>query len=59
MDSGNRLMKGDGMQFGSLNGPAHELRVGTWIDGNGEPMEKPLQLADLGDRYKIIYCFQH
>lgn len=47
------------MQFGSLNGPAHELRVGTWIDGNGEPMEKPLQLADLGDRYKIIYCFQH
>jgi len=22
-------------------------------------MEKPLQLADLGDGYKIIYCFQH
>ena len=47
------------MQFGSLNGPAYELRVGAWIDGEGKPMEKPLQLADLGDGYKIIYCFQH
>lgn len=47
------------MQFGSLNGPAHELRVGTWIDSNGIAMEKPLQLADLGKGYKIIYCFQH
>ena len=25
------------MQCGFLNGPAHELRVGTWIDGNGDP----------------------
>lgn len=47
------------MQFGSLNGPAQELRVGTWIDSNGITMEKPLQLADLGEGYKIIYCFQH
>jgi thiol-disulfide isomerase/thioredoxin len=59
MDSGNRLTKGDTMQFGSLNGKAQELRVGTWIDSNGDPMGKPLQLADLGDGYKIIYCFQH
>jgi thiol-disulfide isomerase/thioredoxin len=59
MDAGNCLMKGDTMQFGSLNGKAQELRVGGWIDGNGDAMEKPLQLADLGDGYKIIYCFQH
>lgn len=47
------------MQFGSLNRPAHELRVGAWIDADGNPMEKPLKLADLGVGYKIIYCFQH
>ena len=47
------------MQFGSLNGLAHELRVGRWIDGNGDPMDKPLRLADLGTGYKIIYAFQH
>ena len=47
------------MQFGSLNGLAHELRVGRWIDGNADPMDKPLRLADLGTGYKIIYAFQH
>ena len=47
------------MQFGSLNCLAHELRVGRWIDGNGDPMDKPLRLADLGTGYKIIYAFQH
>jgi len=47
------------MQFGTLNGPAPELRVDTWIDGNGKPMDKPLRLTDMGDGYKIIYCFQH
>lgn len=47
------------MQFGSLNGPAHELRVNSWIDADGAPMVTPLHLADLGDGYKIIYCFQH
>jgi hypothetical protein len=56
---GDRLMKGDVMQFGSLIRPAHELRVGAWIDGNGIRLEKPQQLFDLGDGYKIIYCFQH
>ncbi len=39
--------------------PAPELRVDTWIDANGEPLAQPLQLSDLGDGYKIIYCFQH
>ncbi len=39
MDSGNRLPKGDVMQLGSLNGPEDELRVGAWIDGNGNPVE--------------------
>ena len=47
------------MQFGTLNGPAHELRVERWIDADGEKMDEPLKLADLGDGYKIIYCFQH
>lgn len=47
------------MQFGSLNNPAHELRVKQWIDADGNPLEKPMKLADLGDGYKIIYCFQH
>ncbi len=47
------------MQLYSLNAPAQELRVGAWIDGNGNSLAKPVQLVDLGDRYKIIYCFQH
>lgn len=47
------------MQFGSLNAQAQELRVGQWIGADGTPMDKPLKLTDLGDGYKIIYCFQH
>lgn len=47
------------MQFGSLNTRAQELRVSQWIDAAGQPMDKPLKLADLGDGYKIIYSFQH
>ncbi len=46
------------MQFGELCQTAHELRVPTWIDSAGTPVE-PLRLADLGNGYKIIYCFQH
>ena len=44
------------MQLGQ---PAPELSVDIWIDGAGQPTEKPLQLADLGDGFKLIYCFQH
>lgn len=47
------------MQFGGLHNPAKELRVNEWIDGNGQLMDRPLRLADFGDGYKIIYCFQH
>lgn len=47
------------MQFGGLHNKAHELRVNDWIDADGKPMDKPLRLSDLGDGYKIIYCFQH
>ena len=47
------------MQPGSLNLPAPELRVDTWIDGSGQSMKQPLRLADLGAGYKLIYCFQH
>ncbi len=47
------------MQFGGLHDKAKELRVNDWIDADGNPMERPLRLADLGDGYKIIYCFQH
>lgn len=35
-----------------------ELRVAQWIDGQGQAME-PLKLADLGDGFKVIFCFQH
>ena len=46
------------MQFGTLNAKAPDLRVATWIDGKGDTMA-PLKLADLGNQYKVIYCFQH
>lgn len=46
------------MQFGTLNAKAPDLRVSKWIDGNGQDMAL-LKLADLGEGYKIIYCFQH
>ena len=47
------------MQFGGLHDKASELRVDRWIDGQGAPMARPLRLADLGEGYKIVYCFQH
>lgn len=47
------------MNFGQLRNMATELRVSEWIDADGDPMDKPLRLADLGDGYKVIYCFQH
>jgi len=37
---------------------APELRVPWWIDGEGRSMA-PLKLADLGDGFKVIFCFQH
>lgn len=36
---------------------APELRVPYWIDALGQPRDA-LKLSDLGDGYKIIYCFQ-
>jgi hypothetical protein len=47
------------MQVGRLYQAAPELRVRTWIDGSGEPMDTPLRLDDLGSGYKIIFAFQH
>lgn len=47
------------MQFGELHRTAPELRVNDWIDADGNPLDKPVRLADLGAGYKIIYCFQH
>lgn len=46
------------MQFGGLHDTARELRVKDWIDGDGQPMDRPLRLADMGDGYRIIFCFQ-
>lgn len=37
---------------------APDLRVAQWIDAQGQPTA-PLKLADLGDGFKVIYCFQH
>ncbi len=37
---------------------APELRVPLWIDGQGQSMA-PLKLSDLGDGFKVIFCFQH
>ena len=47
------------MQFGRLHDTAKDLRVTDWIDSYGKPMDTPLQMADLGDGTKVIYCFQH
>lgn len=48
------------MQLGSLhNNKAPELRVDTWIDAKGDQVSRPLRLTDLGEGYKLIYCFQH
>jgi|LNFM01.1.fsa_nt_gb hypothetical protein len=47
------------MQFGELHKRAKPLRVGAWIDAQGAPRAAPLRLEDLGDGYKILFCFQH
>ncbi len=47
------------MRFGGLHEKAHELRIEKWIDGDGNGMDKPLRLSDLGDGYKILFAFQH
>ena len=46
------------MTIGINNKTAPELRVPHWIDGEGKA-RTPLNLAELGDAYKIIFCFQH
>ena len=38
---------------------APELRVQRWIGGNGEALETPLKLSDLGTCVKILFAFQH
>lgn len=35
-----------------------DLRVAQWIDAQGQPTA-PVTLADLGDGFKVIFCFQH
>jgi hypothetical protein len=37
---------------------APELRVQHWIDADGNP-SAPIKLHDLGEGFKVIYCFQH
>ncbi|MBX9815963.1 MAG: TlpA family protein disulfide reductase [Sphingomonas sp.] len=37
---------------------APELRVPFWIDGEGRA-RPPLTLAELGARWRILFCFQH
>lgn len=37
---------------------APELRVAQWIDAQGRSTA-PLMLNDLGDGFKVIFCFQH
>jgi len=46
------------MSIGISTHNAPELRVPYWIDGQGNEIA-PIKLADLGDGYKVIYCFQH
>lgn len=46
------------MAFGHTHQPAPKLRVPYWIDGKGNELDG-LALGDLGDGYKVIYCFQH
>ena len=43
---------------GSLPSRAPELRVAQWIDAQGLT-RAPLTLTELGDGFKVIYCFQH
>lgn len=37
--------------------PAAEFQVKDWVDAQGEP-SAPLTLASLGDRFKVVFCFQ-
>ena len=46
------------MAYGVMNEKAPELRVQAWIDGHGEA-RTPLKLDELGNGYKVLYCFQH
>ena len=46
------------MRTTMVNEKAPELRVDSWINTKGKKCD-PLRLADLGDSYKILYCFQH
>jgi hypothetical protein len=46
------------MEIGITGSQAPELQVPYWIDANGK--ERPeLKLAELGDGYKVLFCFQH
>lgn len=38
---------------------APELRVRQWIGGDGEKLDAPVTLSDLGDGSKILFAFQH
>ena len=46
------------MQMGLIHEKAPELRVPYWIDSEGKKT-KQVKLSDLGDGYKVLYCFQH
>ena len=46
------------MAFGGLHDTARALPVNERIDADGMAMDKPLRLADLGQGYKVIFCFQ-
>lgn len=41
-----------------INSKAPELRVAHWIDDKGDKCDS-LNLNDLGNGFKILYCFQH
>lgn len=41
----------------NTNKSAPELRVTYWLDSDGEE-RSALKLSDLGDGYRILYCFQ-
>ena len=40
-------------------GQTPELRVRSWIGGDGEGLVSPVRLADLGSGAKILFAFQH
>jgi len=44
----------------SATGPqAPELRVQHWIGGDGDRLDLPLKLSDIGGGPKILFAFQH